>query len=69
VTGAQVLAFPRRHSEETEPLLSKKQLAAYYGYSARWIELRVREGMPSEWIGGQRRFRLSLTDQWLRERR
>lgn len=49
----------------SEPWLSKRQLAAYFGFSTRWVELRVREGMPSEVIGGRRRFRVSECEEWL----
>jgi hypothetical protein len=35
----------------TEPWLSKKQLAAHLGYSTRWVELRVKDGMPHQrWV-------------------
>src|SRR5437879_861116 len=46
----------------TEHLLTKQQLAAHLGRSPRWIELRVKEGMPSTDPTvryPQRRFRLS----------
>jgi hypothetical protein len=48
-----------------EPWLSKKQLAGHYGYGVRWVELRVADGMPSPWGGGQRRFLLSGVDPWI----
>lgn len=50
-----------------EPWLSKKQLAAHYGYSVRWVELRVVDGMPSHLRGGHRKFLLSEVDPWLAE--
>jgi hypothetical protein len=49
----------------SEPWVSKQQLADHYGYSKRWVELRVAEGMPAHWRGGQRRFLLSEVDPWL----
>ena len=52
----------------SEPWLSKRQVAGHFGYSIRWIELRVREGMPSQMIGGQRKFRLTECELWLTER-
>jgi hypothetical protein len=63
---ATVHAFPtsRIHNE---PLLTKKQLALHFGFSTRWVELRVREGMPSRLIGNRRRFRLSEVHSWLQE--
>lgn len=45
-----------------EQLLTKRQLAEHLGRSTRWIELRVREGLPSEPPTNRfprRRFRLS----------
>ena len=39
----------------SEPWVSKRQIAAHFGFSTRWVELRVREGMPSL-FGGHRRF-------------
>lgn len=51
-------------------LLSKKQLAQHLGRSERWVELRVREGMPSidptARYGG-RRFSLADVEGWLGE--
>ncbi len=51
-----------------EPYLRKRDLARHYGYSPRWVELRMREGLPSRLIGGERRYLLSQTDAWLAER-
>lgn len=48
-----------------EPWLSKKQLADYFGYSTRWVELRVRDGMPAHRMGGQLRFRVSEAEPWV----
>lgn len=54
-----VIPFPR------EPWITKKQLAEYLGYSVRWVELRVREGMPrSQWPGAPR-FKISAVEAWL----
>ena len=44
VTG-RLIRMPLRPG--SEPWLSKRQIAAYFGFSTRWVELRVREGMPS----------------------
>ncbi|MGI8863653.1 MAG: helix-turn-helix transcriptional regulator [Solirubrobacteraceae bacterium] len=51
-----------------EALLTKRQLAEHLGRSTRWVELRVREGMPSEPPTNrypQRRFRLAEVEAWL----
>jgi hypothetical protein len=47
---------------------SKRDLADYYGYSVRWVESMLAQGLPSVRIGGQRRFRFSETDEWLLNR-
>jgi predicted DNA-binding transcriptional regulator AlpA len=62
-----VIPFPRR--SDWEPKLSKRQLAQVKGFTTRWVELRVREGMPSYIEGNQRRFVLSEVDAWLASRR
>lgn len=62
-----VVPFPRRQSA-FEPLLTKKQLALHLGFSPRWIELRMRDGLPSLMVGGRRRYRVSEVTAWLNER-
>ena len=58
-----VIPFPRR--TDWEPELSKRQVAQWFGFSTRWVELRMREGMPSRLRGNQRRFLLSECKAWL----
>jgi phage terminase Nu1 subunit (DNA packaging protein) len=62
-----VVPFPTNRIVN-EQLVTKKQLAASLGYSTRWVELRVREGMPSVVIGNRRRFRISEVMRWLESR-
>lgn len=62
-----VIAFPRR--TDWEPMLSKRKLAEHLGFSTRWVELRMRDGMPSYVQGNQRRFLLSEVEPWLAQRR
>jgi hypothetical protein len=53
-------------------LVSKQQLAAHLGRSTRWVELRVREGMPSEPPTKRfphRRFRVADVEAWLSDSR
>jgi len=50
-----------------EPLLTKRQLASELGYSTRWIDYRVQEGMPYVKARGQKRFRLREVLAWLQE--
>lgn len=52
----------------TEPYLTKRQIGEHYGFGVRWVERRVGEGMPSHFMGGQRRFRLSEVEPWIRGR-
>lgn len=52
-----------------EPWRTKEQIADYYGYTTRWVDLKVAEGMPMRIVGGRRRFRISLTDEWLEKKR
>ena len=53
----------------SEPWLNKAQLANRLGYSARWVNLRMRDGMPHhKWTGGHVRFRASEVEGWLAER-
>lgn len=48
-----------------EPWLSKRDLATYLGFSTRWVEYRIAEGMPHRRIGGRVRFRLTEVESWL----
>lgn len=51
-----------------ERVLTKKQLAAELGRSERWVELRMREGLPSlppTRRYGMRRFVFSEVEAWL----
>jgi hypothetical protein len=62
---AQILQF--RYPAEREPWMSKRDLANL-GRSTRWVELMVRDGMPSQMIGGRRAFRRSEVEAWIEER-
>jgi len=66
VSTGRLIAFPR--TAAIEPWLSKQQVAGHYGRSTRWIELRMREGLPSRMLGGRRAFRLSTVDAWMEAR-
>jgi hypothetical protein len=43
-----------------EPWLSKQEMAQPLGFSRRWVELRVQEGMPCESFGTRLRFSVLL---------
>ncbi len=60
-----IIAFPARG--DFEPWVSKRVLARHLGFSTRWVELRHREGLPSQLVGGRRRYRISEVEAWLRE--
>lgn len=53
----------------TEPWVTKQQLADHLGRSIRWVDLRVRDGMPSrqDKRGGRRFFQISKVEEWLKE--
>lgn len=59
------LSEARRFRAGNEPWLSKKQIADALGFSVRWIEYRVQEGMPHKTIGGRLRFQRSTVEAWL----
>ena len=65
-----VAVYLRRNTDVdwTEPFITKAQIAAHFGFSTRWVELRVREGMPCHRIGGRLRFQRSQAATWLLER-
>jgi excisionase family DNA binding protein len=63
-TGARIFQFPARRT--LEGWLTKQQLAAHLGYSTRWVEYRIHEGMPHERFGRRMRFRASEVEAWLK---
>jgi hypothetical protein len=50
---------------ELEPWMTKQQLANHLSMSARWIEMRVREGMPMMHFGNRARFKASRVENWI----
>jgi hypothetical protein len=63
----ELVQFPRKPLREIP--LSKIALANHLGYTTRWVELRMKEGMPSTLHGKRRRFLLSEVLAWLDERK
>lgn len=66
---AELVHFPTRH--QPGRLLTKKQLAAELGRSTKWIELRMREGLPVEprkTAHEHARFDLAKVRAWLDSR-
>lgn len=62
------LQAARAQRAGVEAWLTKQQLARHLGFSVRWVEYRVLEGMPHARIGGRVRFQRSTVEQWLRGR-
>lgn len=50
---------------QLEGWVDKRGLAEHFGCGIRWIELRLRDGMPSAMIAGKRKFRISEAESWL----
>lgn len=48
-----------------EPWVDKRGLASHLGCGIRWVEERLRDGMPSAMIAGKRKFRVSEVEPWL----
>jgi excisionase family DNA binding protein len=51
---------------EREPYVTKAQVAAFYGFTPRWVETKVAESMPCYRFGRRVRFRMSEVEAWLR---
>lgn len=51
----------------TERFVTKHELANHFGFSTRWVEKRVAEGMPHYRVGGRLRFQVSTAGRWLVE--
>jgi hypothetical protein len=63
--SGELVHLPRRGADI---MLTKKQLARELHRSERWIEIKVREGMPVEEATdryGRRRYNLRLVQEWL----
>ena len=58
--------FPNRLP--TDAWVSKKQLAGILDRSIRWVEMRVKEGMPSRMRGNKRIFNVGAVQDWLKNR-
>lgn len=54
----------RQHADE-DRWLDKQQLAAHLGCGVRWVEERLREGMPSAMLAGRRKFQRAEVERWL----
>lgn len=61
--GGTVIRFPQR---AWEPWVTKQQLAAYLGYTPRWVDYKIHDGLPWEPSGKRKRFRITDVEHWLR---
>jgi excisionase family DNA binding protein len=61
------LEHERMMRRAREPWCTKQELAEHLGFSVRWVELRVREGMPARRMGQRLRFQISAVEAWLEQ--
>lgn len=50
---------------QLEPYVDVDAVAAYFCMSRRWVEYRIKDGLPCKHMGRSRRFRLSDCEDWL----
>lgn len=48
-----------------ERWLTTQELAEHLGFSTKWVQRRVKEGMPHARLGGRLRFKATLVEAWL----
>jgi hypothetical protein len=67
--GAQIVSLDHERivRRGREPWCTKQELAEHLGFSVRWVELRVREGLPARRMGQRLRFQVSVVEAWLAE--
>jgi len=53
---------------ELERWITTQELADHLGFSTKWVQRRVKEGMPHARMGSRHRFKISVVETWLRER-
>lgn len=69
MTG-QVIAFPQRQDADGDPWeawVPEPVLARHLGVSTRTLRRWRQAGMPSQRWGGNRRYRISVAEQWLQQ--
>jgi hypothetical protein len=60
-----ILYTDRKEGFDTNEVVTKRGLAEQLGISERWIEYRLKEGMPCLRLGRCVRFRPALVVAWL----
>ena len=68
VSGAAIAEPTPPSRTAIEPWIERANLGVHLGRDDWWIELRVREGMPSRPYARPRQFKLSQVDAWLKGR-
>lgn len=48
-----------------EPWVDVERLCEHFCMSRRWMEYRIKEGLPSKRFGSARRFQVSRCEDWL----
>jgi phage terminase Nu1 subunit (DNA packaging protein) len=63
---AQILPFPERQRDGVvwEPWVDERQVARHFDVSSRTVRRWRDQGMPSQKVGGLRRFRLTECERW-----
>lgn len=62
-----LVAFPADRMLEREPWVTRRHLAEHFGVTTRTITNYVQAGMPSLKLRGERRFRVSECERWMRQ--
>jgi hypothetical protein len=62
-----VAIVPAAVADPPEPYCDKRALAGHFAMSVRWVEHRMKEGLPHEHMDGRARFQISEAERWLRE--
>jgi hypothetical protein len=55
----------RETFDPNERFISKSQLASHFGFSPRWVNYQLSEGLPHYRVGRSVRFQLSSATAWL----
>jgi len=53
------------YKPQLERWLTTQEVADYFGFSTKWVQRRVKEGMPHARLGGRLRFKVTLVEAWL----
>lgn len=55
----------RKDGFNADPMITKRDLASRLGISERWIEYRMKDGLPHYRLGSAVRFQMSHVVAWL----